>query len=83
MKITPGSIVADEGEHVVLVGPISGAVTLDDGEVLDVSPVAVVARDSKHADKIAHAVGQHYADHGPPTDPDFTYEPPASKRKKA
>ncbi len=81
LKITQGSVVADPDDHVVLVGPISGPVTLDDGEVVDVSPVAVLARDGKHADRIAHAVGQHYADNGHPSDPDFTYEPP-TKRKK-
>jgi hypothetical protein len=32
VKITPGHI-EPPGEHVVLVGPIQGSVTLDDGEV--------------------------------------------------
>ena len=80
MKITPGSIVADEGEHVVLVGPITGSVQLADGSVVDVSAPAVVARDEDHAAAIAHAVGQHYADNGHPTDADFTYDAPAKKK---
>ncbi len=79
MKITPGSIVADEGEHIVLVGPISGNVTLDDGTVVDVSAPAVVAHSQEQADAIAHAVGQSYADNGHPDDPDFTYDGPTAK----
>lgn len=74
MKITPGSIVAEEGEHVVLVGPIQGSVTLEDGSTVNVSAPAVVARDQDHADQIAHAVATHYAENGHPTDPGFTYE---------
>jgi hypothetical protein len=80
MKITPGHIDAP-GEHVVLVGPIQGSVTLDDGEIVNVTPVAVVARDEEHAEAIAHAVGQHYADNGHPTDPEFTYNAPKRGKK--
>jgi hypothetical protein len=75
MEITPGHIEAP-GEHVVLVGPIQGTVTLDDGEIVKVSAEAVVARDEDHAARIADAVGRAYAENGHPTDPDFTYDAP-------
>lgn len=75
MKITPGSIVADEGEHVVLTGPITGTVTLSDGEVVDVSDAAVLARDELHAAEIAHAIGQHWADPANPNPPGLGDQP--------
>jgi hypothetical protein len=70
VKITPGSIVADEGEHIVLTGPINGTVTLSDGEVVDVTAPGVHARDELHAAEIAHAIGQHWADPSTPDHPD-------------
>jgi hypothetical protein len=74
MKITPGSIVADEGEHVVLTGPITGAVTLEDGTVVDVSAPAVVAADEVQAAEIAHAIGQYWADPDTPSHPEHVTE---------
>lgn len=65
MKYTPptqGSIVAEEGEHVVMTGThMKGTVTLPGGEQVDVTDEFVVARDAVHAAEIAHAIGQHWA----------------------
>ena len=69
-----------KGEHVVLVGPIQGYVTLPDGSVVDVSDHAVEAESPEHAAQIAHAVATRYAEEGHPTDPTFTYQQPKSKK---
>lgn len=83
MKITPGSIVADEGETVVLVGPITGTVTTEDGTTYDVSGPAVALPDGhEHIDEIAHLVAQRYADEGHPNDPNFEYNAPKKFTKK-
>lgn len=84
MTYTPGHV---EGQHVVLTGPITGTVTLSDGEVIDVSQDGVVARDEAHAAEIAHAIGVHWAqpenihpgqhdvdEHGKPVLRDFVYD---------
>jgi hypothetical protein len=83
VKITPGSIVADKGETVVLVGPITGTVTTADGTTYDVSGPAVAIPDGHdHVEEVAHLVAQRYADEGHPTDPNFTYEAPKKFAKK-
>lgn len=66
MKITPGSIVSDG--HVVLTGPIQGSVTLDDGTVVDVSPVVVEVSSPEEAAELADKIGQRYAEEGHPDD---------------
>lgn len=58
MTYTPGHI---EAEHVVLTGPITGTVTLPDGEVIDVTQPVVAVRDEAHAAEVAHAIGLHWA----------------------
>lgn len=83
MQVTPTSIVADEGEAVVLVGPITGTVTCQDGTVYDVNgPAVALPVGHEHLEEIAHLVGQRYADEGHPTDPDFTYTPSEKFAKK-
>lgn len=66
MQYTPPSIVSTG--HVVLTGPIQGTVTLQDGTVVDVSPVGVPAATPEQADEIAHLVGLRYAAEGHPDD---------------
>lgn len=74
MKYTPGRI---EGEHIVLTGPITGTVTLEDGTVVNVNDNVVAADNPEQAAEIAHLVGQRYADEGHPQVPEgFVYEPP-------
>lgn len=63
-------------QHAVLTGPITGTVTLSDGTEVDVSPEVVYVATVEAAEQVAHAVGQHYADAGHPTDPNYTYQPP-------
>lgn len=58
MKHTPASY---EGEHVVLTGPITGTVTLEDGTVVDVTREAVAANSPEQAAEIAHAIGLHWS----------------------
>lgn len=86
MQYTPPSIVSDK--HVVLTGPIQGTVTMADGTVVDVSPVAVELTSEEHAAEVAHLVGLRYAVEGHPDDVevddetgalvqrDFAYEAP-------
>lgn len=80
MKITPGSIVAEPHEHVVLTGPISGTVTTEDGTVVDVSAAGVVVAEDK-VDEVAHLIGLRYAAEGHPENPDFTYDVPKDLAK--
>lgn len=91
MEFTPASI---KGEHVVLTGPISGTVTLEDGTVVDVSPVAVAVSSPEQAAAVAHAVGLRYAEEGHPHDVEvdedsgelvqraFDYQTPETDTKK-
>ncbi len=72
MQYTPPSIVSDK--HVVLTGPIQGTVTLQDGTVVDVSPVAVEVHDEATAAEVAHLVGLRYAAEGHPDDVDVDPE---------
>lgn len=73
MQITPAQIVSSG--HVVLTGPITGTVTLQDGTVVDVSPVGVPAVDQAQADEIAHLVGLRYAAEGHPDDVELDDDP--------
>jgi len=74
MKFTPASV---EGEHVVLTGPITGTVTLDDGTVVDVSAPVIGVDTPEQADEVAHLIGLRYADEGHPDVPQgFTYNAP-------
>lgn len=87
MKQTPGTIVSTG--HVVLTGPITGAVTLEDGTVVDVTP-GVIEVDPDQAEEIAHRIGLRYAAEGHPDDVErddetgelvqreFVYVPPAA-----
>jgi len=91
MKVTQGNI---EGNHLVLTGPIQGAVTLEDGTTYDVSP-AVIEVDEEHRAEVAALVGQRYAEEGHPdhweTDQEtgerrqmpFKYTPPEEQAKIA
>ncbi len=78
MHITPGSIVAEPDEHLILVGPLAGTVTTLDGTTFDVSAAAVVIPEDKVAE-VANLIGLRYAAEGH-RDHDaahpFTYEPP-------
>lgn len=64
MKVTPGSV---EGTHVVLTGPITGTVQLEDGTVVDVSAPFIEVSDDQAAE-IAHRIGERYAAEGHPDD---------------
>lgn len=66
MKFTPGNI-ESEG-HVVLTGPITGTVQLDDGSYVDVSPTAVEVDSPEQAAELAHKIGLRYAAEGHPDD---------------
>lgn len=55
---TPPSI---EGDHVVITGPITGFVTLEDGTRIDVSQPHIVAASQDQAVEVAHLIGLHWA----------------------
>lgn len=61
--------------HVVLTGPISGAVTTADGTTYNVSPALIEVESPEHAAEVAHLVATRYANEGHPTDETFTYTP--------
>lgn len=56
---------------VVLTGPISGAVTLPDGKVVNVTPAVVPVATDAEGVLVAEAIGQRHADEG---HPDFAGE---------
>lgn len=66
MKVTQAHYEAPKG-HVVLTGPISGTVELEDGTVYDVTPGAVEI-DPAHADEVSFLIGEHWVQHGHPDD---------------
>lgn len=73
MQIIPAQIVSTG--HVVLTGPITGTVTLQDGTVVDVSAPGSPAIDQAQADEIAHLVGLRYAAEGHPDDIEVDDDP--------
>lgn len=52
---------------IVFTGPIKGEVTLPTGEVVNVAPQFVEARDDAEALAIAEAIGQRHQDEGHPS----------------
>lgn len=86
VEYTPASIVSTG--HVLLTGPITGTVTLDDGTVVDVTQPVIAVTDEQAAE-IAHKIGERYAAEGHPDDieadeetgdlvqREFVYEAPA------
>lgn len=71
MKYIPGSI---EGDHVLLTGPITGTVTLDDGTEVDVSQPVIAVTDDQAAE-IAEKIGLRYAAEGHPDDVELDDNP--------
>lgn len=73
--------------HAVLVGPIKGSVTTEDGTVYDVSPDVVFCASIEHAQQVALAVGDRYANEGHPahmfTDEPFINDEAASRKNFA
>jgi uncharacterized membrane-anchored protein len=59
--------------HAIITGPITGQVTLDDGTAYNVTPGVIEVPD-EHAAEVAHLISTQYAEHGHPTDPNFTYD---------
>jgi hypothetical protein len=70
IRLTPGHIESDG--HVVLIGPLTGDVTLADGTTIDVSPVAVEVATVEEADEVAHLVALRYVEEGHPDDVEVT-----------
>lgn len=56
--------------HVVLTGPITGLLTLEDGTVVNVSPTAIEVTGQEQADEISFLIGEHWVKHGHPDDVD-------------
>ena len=54
--------------HAVVTGPIVGTVMLPDGRIVDVTPQVVYVESQATAVAVAHAIGEHTATHGHPTD---------------
>lgn len=86
MKYTPASI---EGNHVVLTGPITGTVTLEDGSTVDVSAPVIEVADEAQAAEVADLIAQRYSDEGHPNVPvdddhpeGFVYDAPSNTSKK-
>ncbi len=52
--------------HAVLTGPIRGAVTLDDGREVDVTPAVIYVESPAVAEQVADAIGDRYALEGHP-----------------
>jgi hypothetical protein len=55
-----------QGNHAVLVGPIRGTVTLEDGTEVDVRPAVVYVDTLAQAHEVADKVGARYAREGHP-----------------
>jgi hypothetical protein len=53
---------------VVLTGPISGILTLDDGTQYNVGPAVVEVDSEEHAAELADKIGRHWAENGHPDD---------------
>lgn len=57
-------------DHVLLVGPISGVVTLEDGTAVNVTPAAVDVDhlSAAQVEELSHRVSMHYYENGHPDD---------------
>lgn len=66
--------------HVVYVGrAIQGSVKVGN-KTVDLGEDYVVADSEEHAAQIAHAIGEHLAANGHPTDPGFEYKAPKGSK---
>jgi hypothetical protein len=60
--------------HLVLTGPITGAVVLADGTKVDVTPQLVEVDSPEQAAEVADLIARHYVANGhPAVDGDFEY----------
>jgi hypothetical protein len=57
--------IAEDGETLVLTGPIVAKLTMSDGTVYDVTDNVVAVADEHH-DELVHAIGDHYEANGHP-----------------
>jgi hypothetical protein len=68
------------GKHVVYVGrAINGSVKVGN-KTVDLGEDYVVADSEEHAAEIAHAIGEHLAENGHPTDPSYKYTAPKGRK---
>ncbi len=67
--------------HAIITGPITGAVTTDDGTEYNVTPGVIEVAD-EHAAEVAHLISTQYATFGHPTDENFTYDDTAYRASK-
>jgi hypothetical protein len=58
--------VADEGEHLVLTGPVQGLKTLSDGTQVNVTPDSVAVGSLEQAAELAHLISMHHVENGHP-----------------
>lgn len=70
--------IAEDGETVILTGPIVAVLTMEDGTQYDVSDAAVAVPEEHH-DELVMAIGDHYEanghpHHSAPDDPPFVHD---------
>lgn len=58
----------DPAPHILLTGPISGLLTLQDGTVVNVTPAAIEVTGQDQADEISFLIGEHWVKNGHPDD---------------
>lgn len=85
MAIKKTDLSYDAGKgHVVITGPISGTVQLDDGTTYDVTDTVIEVASPEHAAEVAHQIGlrqeseQSHPNHD--ADVPFVYTPPKKKK---
>lgn len=68
--------IADPGEHVVMTGPVTGVMTLEDGTAVNVNEAFVAVDSKEKADELADKIGMHWAETGHPDDVDVLHVDP-------
>lgn len=68
--------IADPGEVVVMTGPVTGVMTLEDGTAINVNEPFVAVATQEQANELSDKIGQHFADHGHPDDVDVLHVDP-------
>lgn len=63
MEYIPGSVT---GTHVVITGPLTGTVQLEDGSIVDVTANEIEVDSPEKAAEVAHLVSLRYQDEGHP-----------------
>lgn len=67
--------IAEEGEHLVVTGPVNGVVQLPDGTQVNVTPHVVALASPEQVEDLSHVIAMTHVENGHPLDVDTLTDP--------